>query len=376
MDKIVKVIIDEKIPYIKEVFEKYGEVTYKAGVKITEEDLLDKDILITRTRTRCDSSTLKNSRIKIIASATIGTDHIDIDYCKKKGITVFNAPGCNAESVNQYVLSALSQLSINHNIKLKDKRIAIIGVGNIGKRLDLSCQLLNMKVTLCDPPRDRTDPNFSGESYIKAISSADIITYHVPLIKAGIDKTVDLFNHNIIPHLKKGVVIINSCRGEVINDSAMIKALDSKVVSHAIIDCWNGEPNINKDLLSKVTFGTPHIAGYSIDGKFTATRMVSEQILSLMQVDQHNWNNITVPSVNRSKQELSTDDDETKVCLEILHTYNIESDHNTLINNSVNFEKHRNNYPIRREFGAFSPSKVDLGEKVSTTLKKLGFNII
>ena len=274
----MKVIVDNKIPYIKDAIERIAdEVVYLPGGEIRREAILDADALIIRTRTHCNADLLEGTTVKFIGTATIGFDHIDTDYCREAGITWCNCPGCNAGAVAQYVHSSLLLLEQERGINLKDSCLGIVGVGHVGSHILSAAGRLGMRVLLNDPPR--YDRGGHGFTTLKTLAEeCDIITFHTPLNRDGKYKTFHLGNEDFFRSLKKKPVIINTSRGEVIDTEVLISALDSGLVSTAIIDVWENEPNINIDLLNKVFIGTPHIAGYSADGKANATRMVLDSL--------------------------------------------------------------------------------------------------
>jgi erythronate-4-phosphate dehydrogenase len=269
----MKIIIDDKIPYIKGVLEPFAEVIYLPGNKTTHEVVKDADAIITRTRTVCNKHLLEGSSVRFIATATIGYDHIDTEYCEKSGITWTNAPGCNSKSVEQYIASALMAMAEKMNFSLKEKTIGIVGVGNVGSKVANLCEILGMKVLLNDPPRSRA---VGGKGFVELdelLIKADIITLHVPLNPEGIDKTFHLADDSFFAKTEKKPIIINSCRGEVTDTLAMKTALLCGQISGAVIDCWENEPDLDRELLALTDLATPHIAGYSKDGKANVTSM-------------------------------------------------------------------------------------------------------
>ena len=226
----MKIVIDDKIPYIKGAFEPFAEVVYLPGNKTGPEDIKDADALITRTRTKCNEYLLKDSQVKFIATATIGYDHIDTGYCHKAGIKWTNAPGCNAESVNQYIASALFSWSKRKNIDLKDKVIGVTGVGHVGSKVARLCETIGMKVLLNDPPRERSEGSKKFVDLNRICKEADIITLHVPLNTSGPDATLHMVDESFLYNLKKKPLIINSCRGEVFDTKSVITAFDKGIV--------------------------------------------------------------------------------------------------------------------------------------------------
>lgn len=342
----MKVIVDDKIPYIKEALEDIAdEVIYAPGKEFTPQLVKDADALIIRTRTKCDRELLEGSRVRFIATATIGFDHIDTNYCRQAGIVWQNAPGCNSSSVAQYLESSLLLLQQEKQFQLKGKTLGVIGVGNVGAKIaQMGCRL-GMHVLLNDPPREERekDPNFC--SLEQLMNTCDILTFHVPLVREGRFATFHLADHSFFAHLKHRPFIINTSRGEVIETQSLLHALQDKLIADAIIDVWENEPDINQELLQKVFIGTPHIAGYSADGKANATRMALDALCHFFHIEASY--RIEPPEPVRS---LIIARDLTDACLQI---YDPRCDSQALRNHPEQFEKLRGNYPLRREKGAY-----------------------
>lgn len=336
----MKIIVDNKVPYIRETLEKIADqVIYLPGKDITHDIVKDADALITRTRTKCNRELLEGSNIKFIGTATIGFDHIDTEFCKRANITWKNCPGCNAGAVEQYVHAVLLLLEKEKGINLKNSCIGIIGVGHVGTRIRNMAERLGMKILLNDPPR-----NDNGEKgYVDLQTIADncnIITFHTPLIREGEYKTYHLADKDFFGLLKRKPVIINTSRGEVIDTNAILDALNNNTISEAVIDVWENEPNINIDLLNKVFIGTPHIAGYSADGKINATRMTLESLCQFFNINAEI--NISLPPDPNAPY---SDDENTR----ILQQYNPHDDCEALRSHTQMFEQLRGDYKLRRE---------------------------
>jgi erythronate-4-phosphate dehydrogenase len=373
----MKIIIDDKIPYIKGVLEPFAEVVYLPGNKTTAEVVKNADAIITRTRTNCTRETLEGSSVKFIATATIGFDHIDTKYCKDAGIEWTNAPGCNAESVNQYISSALFAYSMRKRFDLKNKTIGIVGVGQVGSRIAKTAEILGMKVLLNDPPRERAEGS-SGFVSLKSIQEeADIITFHVPLNMEGEDATYHLANEDFLQNLKKKPLLINSCRGEVFDSEAVYNAVEANDVSGIIIDCWENEPELDLNLLNLTDYGTPHIAGYSKDGKANGTKMSVQAISRFFNLGIDNWKPTNVELPENTTIELDGDQRREYAILAeaILSTYDIEKDEELLRDSPHLFEKLRGDYAVRREFNSFSIKTKNIELDTIEKLKKLSFRI-
>ena len=273
----MKVVVDNKIPYINKAIEAIAsEVVYAPGNEFTPELIKDADALIIRTRTICNRELLEGSKVQFIATATIGYDHIDVQYCHDAGISWINAPGSNANSVAEYIESALTLLVKDREMPLSKMKIGIVGVGNVGTLISEKAITFGMSVLENDPPRGAREGNEQFATLEQIAEECDIISFHTPLTMEGTYKTYHLADEAFFHSLKKKPLIINTSRGEVIDTKALLKAMDEGLVSDAIIDVWENEPNIDRELLKRAYIATPHIAGYSADGKANATRMALE----------------------------------------------------------------------------------------------------
>lgn len=367
----MKFIIDDKIPYIKGYAEKLGETIYKAGAEITSADVKDVDAMIIRTRTHCNKSLLQGSKVKFIATATIGYDHIDTQYLKEVGITWTNCPGCNANSVAQYIESCLLLLSahgcwskkhlsavtspIEHLdndfiTTFKKLTLGIVGVGNVGKAVLNTAKRMGFKnILLCDPPRAIKENNKLFATIDDIAQKADIITFHTPLTFSDQSPypTYHLANDHFFSLLKPTAVIINSSRGEVVDTKALKYALSNHLIQTAIIDTWEQEPNIDVELLHQLFIGTPHIAGYSADGKANGTRMSLQALAKFFNKDTAFIKNIVPPTLPINFK-YCTECENWKISNK-LKLYDPTHDYLELLNNPQNFELIRGNYPLRRE---------------------------
>lgn len=322
----MKIIVDDKIPFIREKLAMItDDVVYIRGSEICQNDLRDADALIVRTRTRCDSRLLEGTNVQFVATATIGFDHIDIDYLQSAGISWMSCPGCNAASVAQYINSTLLVLGID----LESSVLGVVGCGHVGSLVKAVGEQLGMSVMVSDPPLGR--PDFVSLEEIA--SNADVITFHVPL-----DGTTHyMAGKRFFSMLRKKPWIINSSRGGVVDERELIDALDIGVVRGAVVDTWENEPSINTILLNKVYIGTPHIAGYSADGKVNADNMVIEGLCRHFGIP--NPGKIMPPP-------LPSDFVYTGNPLQL---YNPLDDSIKLKRNPDDFERLRGDYPLRRE---------------------------
>lgn len=374
----MKVIIDDKIPYIKGALEPFAEVVYLPGSKTTPEVVKDADALITRTRTICNERLLAGSSVKFIATATIGYDHIDTDYCKRAGIAWTNAPGCNAGSVEQYIASALHTWALEKREKLREKTIGIIGVGNVGSKVARFCETLGMKVLLNDPPRERAEGPEKFVPLDAILREADIITFHVPLNMDGTDATWHMAGPDFFGKLAKKPLVINSCRGEVLDTPAVKDALINGRIAGFIADCWENEPDIDLELLNMAYLATPHIAGYSKDGKANGTRMSVQALSRFFNLDLRDWQpqQIELPDTTEIFMDGSRRDEESVIAEAVLSTYDIESDSDRLKSSPEKFEKFRGDYPVRREFPVYTIHAKNVDKSTIHKLKTIGFRVI
>ena len=373
---MLKIIADDKIPFLKGVLEPFADVEYYPGSKITKEHIID-DALIVRTRTKCNQKLLEGTKVKFIATATIGFDHIDTTYCKKNNISWTNAPGCNSTSVQQYVACALIYLAKKYKFDLKDRTLGIVGVGHVGKKILRMAEELGVRIVLNDPPRMRKEGLCGFVSLEGLLREADIITFHVPLNMDGEDKTFHLANDTFFEKVNQGTIIINSSRGEVIETSAIKNALKNKKIDAAIIDVWENEPEIDKELMKMADITTPHIAGYSLDGKANGTAMSVNALCEFFNLPYKDWfpadvtpiedSTIVIECKNKSVEDI--------VMEAVAHTYDIIRDSQTLKNNIKTFEKQRGDYPLRREYQAYEVTLVDGNEEIENSLLKIGFVI-
>ena len=263
----MKIVADIDVPFLKGVLEPYGEVLYKKGAEITNEDVKDADALILRTRTKCDTALLDGSSVRLIATATIGTDHVDFDYCNSHGIVVQNAAGCNAGGVMQYVFSALYGVAARKSIKIDGGTIGIIGVGNVGKKVEKMAKHLGFNVLRYDPPRAQVEgpEGFCSLEYL--LENSHVVTMHVPLTEI----TRNMANEAFFALMQPGSIFINAARGEIVDEAALKLAMPK--LGATVIDTWNNEPKVDVELVDMVDIATPHIAGYSYQGKQMGTAM-------------------------------------------------------------------------------------------------------
>ena len=263
----MKIVADAHIPFLEGVFEPYAEVVYKPGPEIRREDCLDADVLITRTRTRCNADLLEGTAVKMISTATIGTDHIDLPWCGAHGIEVYSAAGCNAGGVMDYVFSALYGVAARKKIPLQNAKLGIIGVGHVGRKVERAGRKLGFEILRCDPPRAEREGHEGFHTLDELLAEAQIITLHVPLD----DTTRGMADDDFFSKVQPGAIFINAARGEIVDEAALLRARPK--LGALVIDTWCNEPDVNQRLLVECDIATPHIAGYSYQGKQNGTAM-------------------------------------------------------------------------------------------------------
>lgn len=330
----MRVIIDKDIPFIRGILEPYAEVRYERGGDISPQMLEGVDALIVRTRTRCDEALLAGSNVKFIATATIGTDHIDLDYCSKHSIDVYNARGCNARGVLQWVAATLRHITLSNNKRPEDYTLGVVGVGCVGSLVSEYARHWGFNVLDCDPPRkEREGGDF--RTIEELINKCDILTFHTPLDSS----TYHLLDNTRIAKLHPEAIILNASRGGVIDNSALANS------SHKYyFDVWEEEPHIEANTLASSTLATPHVAGYSLQGKANATAMVISAIAKRFALPIEGWYPEEVAPTK--KQLISWE----QMCDSIDLYYPISEESNYLKSHPEEFEKIRNSYVYRNEY--------------------------
>ncbi|BDQ03208.1 4-phosphoerythronate dehydrogenase [Ignavibacterium sp.] len=354
----MKLVVDENIAFAREAFSHFGETVLLAGRDITREVLKDTDILIVRSVTNVDENLLDETAVKFVGTATIGTDHIDLNYLKSRNITFADAKGCNAFAVAEYFLTALMKVCSEEKISLQDKSIGIIGVGNVGSKVAKFSELLGLKVLKNDPPLERKNPQEKFYSLDEALQ-CDIVTLHVPLTIEGDDKTYHLLNEDNLKKLKDGAILINTSRGAVIDNVSLRKIITNKNLN-LILDVWENEPDVDLSLLEKVKIATPHIAGYSLEGKINGTIMIFNALNNFLKSD-YNFDFVLPEVENNILPYTNNHFDEGEFYYLLSRIYNIEADDLQMKkmlyfgreDRIKYFDTLRKYYPLRREFNNY-----------------------
>lgn len=276
----MKIVADKAIPFLEGVLEPYAEVLRLDGKSISPSDVADADALIVRTRTRCDAALLEGSAVKQVVTATIGFDHIDIGYCRSRGIEVATAAGCNARGVLQWIGAALAHLSEKHGFVPSERALGVVGVGHVGSLVAEYAAAWGFRVICCDPPRQQREGGLGFVPFDELLREADIVTFHVPLDAS----TRHMLDERALRLLRPGSVVVNTSRGEVVETKALLRS-----GQECALDVWENEPDIDRALLESAAVSTPHIAGYSLQGKANATAMAVNAIAERFGLPLRGW---------------------------------------------------------------------------------------
>lgn len=360
----MKIVADENIARVEDFFSPWGNVVTLPGRAISTADIVDADVLLVRSVTRVNKALLGASKVKFVGTATIGVDHIDQDYLRRQNIALAAAPGCNAGAVVQYVFSVLANIAP----AWREAEIGIIGCGNVGGRLDRQLHDLGVKTRCYDPllPK-QANPRLTD---LESVLAADIICLHTPLSRTGSHPTWHLLDQTKLGKLQRGAVLINAGRGEVVDNRALSEAIDVLQLRVAL-DVWEGEPDISLPLLRKVALATPHIAGYSLDGKLAGTRMIHRAFCS--------WAGLTDNREIEDETTVEVIEGDT-LNKAILQAYDVATDDAEMRRKlaaaedkvSAAFDQLRKHYPQRREFSHFQVLGAG-SEKLRQDLVQLGF---
>jgi len=378
---MLKITVDENIADAVETFSQFGEVELLSGRLITRNKLLTTDILIIRSVTKINKDLLTNTPVKFVGTATIGTDHIDSEYLKSNKIAFVDAKGCNANAVVEYVFTAITEIINQQKLDFKDLTLGVIGIGNIGGKVVKLGKALGMKVLLNDPPLKRLTKSDEFIELKDLLKKCDIITLHVPLNLTGIDKTLHLLDYEKLSLIRDKAIIINSSRGNVIDNNALEELIDKKSFT-VVLDVWENEPSINLFLLRKVNIATPHVAGYSYEGKVNGTKMIYDALCNFLGVKSL-WQPKFLPVENHGIN-IETDYQLEEMLNKIFSkVYKIKNDDDEMkkmltMNQEVpakHFDALRKNYPLRREFSNYTVKFYGQNANLIEILKSFRFNV-
>ncbi|MFC1497300.1 4-phosphoerythronate dehydrogenase [Verrucomicrobiota bacterium] len=389
----MKILCSSNMPYAHEAFSTLGNTTVIDDRSIiTSRDVQDADILAVRSAVKINRDLLEKSSVKFVGTATVGTDHLDIAYLESVGIKWCYSPGCNANSVSEYVAAALLSVADRNNFSLKGKTIGVVGVGCVGSLIVEKAKVLGMNVLMNDPPRAKREYEIRDtkcemrdtqkwSSLDKVLMDADILTMHVPLTLEGPDATYHMAGKEFFSRMKPGCIFLNTARGAVVETNALMAALEADIVSCAVIDTWENEPDINRNLLNRVDIGTPHIAGHSLEGKVKGTEMVYTEACRFLKIKPKWTFVLPPPAVPELEINAANSRDENILGNVVRKIYDIETDNQNLrecgsgSSLASHFDDLRENYHVRREFKS---TRVVFHDANPTLIKKttgLGFSI-
>jgi len=372
----MEIVADPNIPFVREAFTALGTVTLVPGRKIDHLAVREADVLLVRSVTPVHSGLLGGSRVKFVGTATIGTDHIDRAYLAGCGIGFASAAGSNANSVAEYVVAALLELARRGKSRLAGKTIGVVGAGNVGSRVARYAAALGLRVLLNDPPRARAEGPAGFVPLERLLAEADIISLHVPLTGKGPDATRHLVHEAVLAEVNRKPVLVNTSRGAVVDNAALLRAIRAGKLSATVLDVWENEPDISRDLLRAVDLGTPHIAGYSFDGKAAGTRMIHEAACNFFGKTP-SWTPVLPPAlVDRVVINVHEgEDDEDVLRRAIARVYDINADDAALRARPEEFDHQRAEYPVRREFFNTEAVLKGAGDSLRRKFAALGFQV-
>jgi erythronate-4-phosphate dehydrogenase len=276
------IVADENIPLLDAFFKDFGEIRRVPGRSIDRDTVAQADVLLVRSVSRVNRALLEGSNVRFVGTCTIGTDHLDLDYFAEAGIRWASAPGCNARGVVDYVLGSLMTLAEIEGADLRQRTFGVVGAGQVGGRLINVLKGLGWDVKVCDPPRQAVE----GGDYVsleQIIEQCDVISLHTPLTRDGEQPTWHLFDEQRLNSLKPGTWLINAARGPVIDNTALRDVLLEREDLQAVLDVWEQEPTVDVDLADLCVIATPHIAGYSLDGRQRGTAQIYEALCAFLE---------------------------------------------------------------------------------------------
>ena len=373
----MKILVDENMPYARELFSRLGDVEAVPGRPVPREALAGADALMVRSVTQVDEALLVGEAVKFVGTATAGTDHIDIPWLEQAGIGFSAAPGCNAIAVVEYVFSSLLMLAERDGFTLTDRTVGIVGVGNVGRRLQARLEALGVRTLLCDPPRADHGDEGDFRSLDALVAEADILTFHTPLFKSGPYKSLHLADESLIQRLKPGTILINACRGPVVDNAALLHRLEAGQDLSVVLDVWEGEPALNTALLDRVDIGTAHIAGYTLEGKARGTTQVFEAYSQFIGQAQQVALDTLLPAPEFGRITLHGPLDQPTLKRLVHLVYDVRRDDAPLRKVAAmagEFDKLRKHYLERREWSSLFIQCDD--SEAAALLQKLGFNAV
>jgi erythronate-4-phosphate dehydrogenase len=391
----MKIYFDENMPFATDFFDELcqfdgdtnGELIPFSGRTLTAEKVADADVLLVRSITQVNEALLHlNNKLKFVGSATIGTDHVDVDYLAQRDVTFHSAPGCNAISVAEYVLSALVVLAERYLLDLSQLSVGIVGGGNTGTRLSEKLSALGVKFKICDPlladkqakNRSQNDNNVSSDAReyfsLNEVLACDVISLHVPKVVGGKYPTDKLLNKEKLSTLRDEQILISACRGDVIDNDALLALKKTGHALKLVLDVWQGEPNVLEGLIPYTEIATAHIAGYSLEGKARGSEMLHQALCRKLKVHpKHKLVNF-LPSASISEVKINEDFSQILLNQLVKMVYDVRRD-DAIFRQQLSqqgFDSLRKNYPVRREFSAVTVTL--LSNTFSDVPHRLGFS--
>lgn len=380
----MKIVCAASVLFAKEAFETLGETVVIPDRLIGPDDLRQADALIVRSKTNVDQRLLARSHVGFVGTATAGYDHIDIDYLRERDIAWCAAPGCNANSVAEYVVTALCCLANRHHLTLDRRVLGVIGCGQVGSRVVEKTRSLGMNALRNDPPLEIATEDSGFVSIEDVLHQADAITLHVPLTKSGQFPTYRMVDSHFFEHLKPGCIFLNTARGEIVDSEMLLFALHHGAPAHAVLDVWQSEPFLSEQLIEKVDLATPHIAGYSFEGRLGGTAAVYREACNFFEI-QPKWtpNEGLFPKSAEITLDARGKSDESVLYEAARAAYEIEGDDKALRQGSKtddaarasHFDMLRRQYPDRREFTAVRVKLLNATTIQAKKLAGLGFRV-
>jgi len=379
----MKIVCAQTVLLGEHAFSHAGKTVVLPDREITRKDLCDADALIVRSKTKITRELLEGTPVKFVATATAGADHIDAAWLESQGIFWTASPGCNANSVSEYIVVALLTLSRRHHFVLSGKTLGVVGCGNVGSRVVKKCEALGMRVLQNDPPLAAKDPDADFFPLEAVLTESDIITLHTPLVKEGSWPTKDLADFRFFEQLNPNSIFINAARGDICDYDALLSAQENGTVTYTILDVWSPEPAFRIDLLETTDLATPHIAGHSYEGKLNGTTNCYHQLCTFFEI-QETWDiAASLPPTSVPYLEIDcTNQLDEEVLLKIVQAvYNIELDDQQIrvaavldeIDRAQNFDTLRKNYPVRREFHNTTVHAKNANPSLIKKIRALGF---
>lgn len=374
----MKIVADKDIYCVEEFFSSHGKLQLLPGQQIKTEHLVDADVLLVRTVTKIDDGLIKDTSLRFIASASSGIDHINAAALKENNIHFSHAPGCNANAVADYFFSTLAWLALNKNRDWQNSSVGIIGAGQVGGNLARKLMAMGMKVLIHDPFLPESHALANAFSPLSDVIAQDIVTLHTPLTRAGNYPTCQLLDAQMLALLKEGAVLVNASRGEVVDNAALMTLLESRKDLSVVLDVWENEPEINSALAGKVAIATPHIAGYSLNGKLNATRAIHAEFCQY-------FNRPKISVGNKNKKALLNFkyfSDEKELFNRLLQqAYPVENDFLNIDESTdqnecmTQFDAARSNYVFRQEISDYRINQADISANLVRKLGIVGFEI-